>query len=257
MKINFSRLEKKLLPSGFELASVNAAIRPDATFVRGDATSPLYQQIYISLARRGLARNEVANAELHVTPLKWHTLWEPWSERRILKEVASNAPAPPPWNIGHWDADIKSTAEAKAWEDLLARVGPPAAAEFATQMSPAMLERTMKVRAIASRALAMLDPTREVSRQLDDLRRTMGQKFAAQAEMATSAIGRIPAAADIYELAGLAVANDDECKDIVLAAQRPLRNDDIDWPVYLVADAILSWDINEDIRADLRFLGRR
>jgi hypothetical protein len=259
MKINFARLEKRLSPSGFQLASVRARGPGDCTFVRADSTPCLYQHIFVSLGRRVGAGNEVAYADVAVTPLKWHTFWGRLFERRVLKEVASNEPAPPPWMLGDWDTDIKTTADAKAWEDLLARVGPPVAAEFAAEMGPSMLERTAKAREIAARAVARLDPSAPVVCQTEELRRAMGESFAKQAEMATGAIGRIPKASDIYTLAGLAVAADGACTEMVLSAERPLQSAEIAWPVYLVADSILSWDLyeTEEIRADLRFLGRK
>lgn len=259
MKINFARLEKKLLVSRFNLVSVNARSIPDCTYARSDTDARLFQHIYVSLGKRGQPRHVVANAEVAVTPLRWHTFWGGLFERRVLNEVASNEPAPPPWMLGDWDTDIKTTVDAKAWEDLLARVGPPAAAEFAGQMGLSMLERTADAREIAASALAKLDPATPIPRQTEALRRAMGESFAKQAQMATGAIGRIPKASDVYTLAGLAVAADGACTEMILSAERPLQDDQIAWPVYLVADAILSWNLyeTEEIRADMRFLGRR
>ena len=259
MKISFERLSKKLSQCGFERALANVHVIGSCMFVRRDADPRLFQQIRVECSRRKHGPHAV-DAHVAVTVVRWNTPWRaPLSEERVLQEVASNEPAPPPWRFGNWDSDIKTRSDATAWEDLLARVGPPAAAEFAAQTGPIVLQRTETMRELANRALAKLDPSVPVETQIERFRGEIGEPFAAQVEMATRALGYgLPGTAGISRLACFALADEPEFKGVVAAATRPLLKHELGWPIDLVADAILSWDShqNEEIRADLRFLGR-
>jgi len=228
-----------LAPAGLTPARVSGFTH-GCGFVRHDSCPNLYQQLATTFAGR---RHEAVVAYAQVSVTKWFA-FKGLTEPRVLKEIAQDQERC--WTI------VRSTREAKLWEELLVRVAPTKVVELAAQQGSALLERTAMARRTAAGLLETLDAQSGVAMEVDRLGTVLRPEKVAEAERLASRLGivQVPGAKLTYVLACLAVLEGDKAGSFV--AQDPLLNNELLWQIELVADGILSWDENAGIRSGER-----
>ena len=218
--ISCARISKILKPEGFVTRRTGPLVKHRA-FVRPDQHPSLYHQIDISFVGR---QSEAVAAHITASVARWIRV-KGLSESRLLGEVATDQDRG--WSV------IKTRPDADDWERSLARLGPVAVAQLASEVGAILLQKTEGARRVARDRLARLVPDRGVSNQIAEFGHAMPPGVVAEAERLATWPGvmQVSGAAEIYFLACLSVVDGDDRRDLL--GQDPLANDELMWRIQL------------------------
>ncbi len=148
MKISIQRLSSKLLTSGFRLAYAEER-SGSLCFVRRFASS-LFARIEVHQGKEpGGRTGDLVAGHVACAIIPGRLFIKGTGESRCLTELT---PDPTGWS------KLSGTADAEAWEDRLATIGPHEAHEFCAHFGPQVFAETASVRSYAERCLALCKP---------------------------------------------------------------------------------------------------
>ncbi|MFO0885061.1 MAG: hypothetical protein U0894_12880 [Pirellulales bacterium] len=146
------------------------------------------------------------------------------------------------WAPGRGQAIIETAETAKAWERRVAETAPAAAECYALEHGNELLQRTTHARQRSSKLMQLLDSTKSLYQQIQELEARHGNAYRKEAERLAEWPGvmQVFDAEELYLLACCAVLTGDQ--GTAFRGLDPLKNEELMWQIQLVADGILLWE---------------